>query len=130
MANLQKIYSDIDFTFTRKPVTNDVALSYDVQAVTRSIRNIIRTRNYEKPFNPDFGSKIDFLLFELMSTSIASQMETEIKDLIVNYEPRAIVNNVEVIPEYEKNQYYVSISFYLQNATLPTTLTLILERTR
>ena len=52
MATLSKIYSDIDFTFTKKPVVGDVALSYDSQAVIRSIRNILLTRHYEKPFNP------------------------------------------------------------------------------
>ena len=59
MANITKLYSDIDFTFTKKPVTNDIALSYDTQAVIRSIRNILSTKKYERPFNPDFGSNLD-----------------------------------------------------------------------
>ena len=63
MANAKKIYSDIDFTFLKKPVTADVALSYDEQAVIRSIRNLLSTKHYERPFNPNLGSNIDTFLF-------------------------------------------------------------------
>jgi phage baseplate assembly protein W len=130
MATLSKIYSDIDFTFTKKPVVGDVALSYDAQAVIRSIRNILLTRHYEKPFNPDFGSNIDALLFEMVSPLSASSLETEIRAAIDNYEPRAILNDVVVTALPDKNAYNVSLSFYIENATLPTTVTLLLERNR
>ena len=130
MATLSKIYSDIDFTFTKKPVVGDVALSYDAQAVIRSIRNILLTRHYEKPFNPDFGSNIDALLFEMVSPLSASSLETEIRAAIDNYEPRAILNDVVVTALPDKNAYSVSLSFYIENATLPTTVTLLLERNR
>jgi phage baseplate assembly protein W len=67
MATINRIYSDIDFTFTKKPVTADIALSYDAQAVTRSIRNLLNTQNYDRLFNPDLGSQITGLLFENIS---------------------------------------------------------------
>ena len=130
MATLSKIYSDIDFTFTRKPVTADVALSYDAQAVIRSIRNILLTRHYEKLFNPDFGSNIDTLLFEMVSPITATSLEQEISTAIKNYEPRARLNNVVVSAQPDNNAYSVSLDFYIENATLPTTVTLILERNR
>jgi phage baseplate assembly protein W len=130
MATLSKIYSDIDFTFTKKPVTGDVALSYDAQAVIRSIRNILLTRHYEKLFNPDFGSNIDTLLFEMVSPITATSLEQEISTAIKNYEPRARLNNIVVSAQPDKNAYNVSLDFYIENATLPTTVTLILERNR
>lgn len=130
MANLQKIYSDIDFTFTKKPVTGDVALSYDVQAVTRSIRNLLLTNHYERPFNPDLGSTVNALLFEPMNSLTSSQLETSIRTTIKNYEPRAILKSVVVSPLEEKNSYAVTITFFLQNATQATTLSVILERNR
>jgi phage baseplate assembly protein W len=130
MATLSKIYSDIDFTFTKKPVVGDVALSYDSQAVIRSIRNILLTRHYEKPFNPDFGSNIDAILFELVSPLSATSLEREIRTSIENYEPRARLSEVIVNPQPDNNAYSVSLSFYIENATLPTTVTLILERNR
>ena len=130
MATLQKIYSDIDFTFTKKPVTADVALSYDSQAVIRSIRNLLSTKHYERPFNPDLGANIDNLLFEPISPLTANALKNEITTTINNYEPRAILDSVNVEAQPDNNAYNVSLSFYIQNATLPTTVTLLLERNR
>jgi phage baseplate assembly protein W len=130
MATLSKIYSDIDFTFTKKPVVGDVALSYDAQAVIRSIRNILLTRHYEKPFNPDFGSNIDAILFEMVSPLSSTSLEREIRTAVENYEPRARLSEVVVNPQPDNNSYSVSLSFYIENATLPTTVTLLLERNR
>lgn len=130
MANLQKIYSDIDFTFTKKPVGGDVALSYDTQAVTRSIRNLLLTNHYERPFNPDLGSSINALLFQPISYLTGSQLQNTIETTIKNYEPRAILKMVKVVPLEEKNSYNISITFFIENATQATTLSLILERNR
>jgi phage baseplate assembly protein W len=130
MTTLTKIYSDIDFTFTKKPVTGDVALSFDNKAVIRSIRNLLSTRKYERPFDPDLGSNIDALLFENFSPLVASLIEREVIDTINNYEPRALVDSVRVSANPDSNQYDVTITFYIENATLPTTVTLLLERNR
>ena len=130
MATLSKIYSDIDFTFTKKPVTNDVALSFDTQAVIRSVRNLLLTRHYERPFNPDLGSNIDAMLFEMVSPLTATSLEREIQNVIENYEPRAKVDSIVVSAHPDYNAYNVTITFYIENATLPTTVTLLLERNR
>jgi hypothetical protein len=130
MATLQKIYSDIDLAFTRKPGSNDIALSYDTQSVIRSIKNLVLTNKFERLWNPDLGSNVSGLLFELISPLSANALEFEISTLIKNYEPRAILNEVTVTAEPDKNAYSVYLSFYLQNATLPTTITLLLERNR
>jgi phage baseplate assembly protein W len=130
MATLSKIYSDIDFTFTKKPVTGDVALSFDDQAVIRSVRNLLSTRNYERPFNPDLGSSMDALLFENISPLVANSIKNEISRMIGNYEPRANIKDVVVNSDPDKNAYNVTLSFYIENATLPTTVTLLLERNR
>jgi phage baseplate assembly protein W len=130
MATLTKIFSDIDFTFTKKPVVGDVALSYDDKAVIRSIRNLLSTKPYERLFNPDLASRIDGLLFENFSPITASTLEKEIKNVIDNYEPRADVKYVTVNSMPDKNAYSVNITFYIVNSTMPTTATLILERNR
>ena len=130
MATLQKIYSDLDFTFTRKPGTNDVALSYDAQAVTRSIRNLILTNPYERLWNPNISTNLGALLFENISPISADLIESEIKLLLRNFEPRAILADLVVTPQPEKNAYSVYLSYYLENATIPTTVTLLLERNR
>jgi hypothetical protein len=111
-------------------VVGDVALSYDGQAIIRSIRNILSTKKYEKLFNPSFGTNIDSLLFEPISTITSSALQQEISNAIRNYEPRAILKTVIVSPKEDKNLYEVSLTFYLVNATQPTTVTVFLERNR
>ena len=130
MATINKLYSDLDFTFTKKPVTDDIALSYDATAVTRSIRNLLQTRHFDRLFNPDIGSNLDTILFENISPVSASILEMEVKNIISNYEPRATLTTVNVTPSPQENGYYVSLTYFLVNATLPTTVTLLLERDR
>jgi phage baseplate assembly protein W len=130
MANLTKIYSDIDFTFTKKPVIGDVALSYDELAVVRSIRNLLLTKHYERPFNPDIGSNIHAILFEPISPVTATSLEREVELIIKNYEKRAKLREITIVPYPDKNAYDITISFYIENATLPTSVTLLLERNR
>jgi hypothetical protein len=130
MATLKKLYSDIDFTFTRKPVTNDVALSYDEMAVIRSVSNLLLTNHYERPFQPELGSNINTLLFEPISPITSSSLQTEIENMINNYEPRALLKSVTVNAQPDQNAYEVNLEFYIQNATLPTIVTILLERNR
>jgi len=130
MATLPKIYSDIDFTFTKKPVTGDVALSYDEQAVVRSVRNLLSTNHFERLFNPDLGSNLNALLFEMVSPLTGNALKNEITTMITNYEPRAKLKEIIVSPQPDQNLYSVTLSFYIENATLPTTVTLLLERNR
>ena len=130
MATIQKLYSDIDFTLAKRPVVNDIALSYDSQAIIRSVRNILLTKRFEKPWNPDFGSNVDALLFENISFITASALEKEISVAITNYEPRINLKNVTVQPYPNKNAYDVTMTFFIANATQPTTVTVFLERNR
>lgn len=130
IQNIQKLYSDIDFTLTKRPVLNDIALSYDNQAIIRSVRNILLTKKFEKLWNPDFGSNIDTLLFENISSVTASALEKEISVAISNYEPRVNIKSVLVTPYTDKNAYDVTLTFYIANATQPTTVTVFLERNR
>ena len=130
MANLTKIYSDIDLTFTRVPGTNDIALSYDDQAVIRSVKNLLLTNRFERLFQPDVGSNLRAMLFENLSYSTASTLEEEIKITIENEEPRVTSTTVKVTPDYDKNGYYVNLTFYIGNNTQPTVVGFLLERSR
>jgi len=130
MATIQKLYSDIDFTMAKRPTVNDIALSYDSQAIIRSVRNILLTKKFEKPWNPAFGSNIDALLFENISFMTASALEKEISVAITNYEPRINLKNVTVQPYPDKNAYDVTMTFFIANATQSTTVTVFLERNR
>lgn len=130
MATIQKLYSDIDFTLTKRPVVGDIALSYDSQAIVRSLRNILLTKKFEKLWNPNFGSNVDTLLFENISDVTAAALEKEISVAITNYEPRVNLKNVVVTPYVDRNAYDVTMTFYIANATQPTTVTVFLERNR
>ena len=125
-----KIYSVLDLNFLRVPGKGDVALSYDAQAVTRSIRNLILTNPYERLWNPNISTNLGALLFENISPISADLIESEIKLLLRNFEPRAILADLVVTPKPENNSYSVYLSYYLENATIPTTVTLLLERNR
>ena len=130
MGTLANIYSDIDLTFTRQPVTGDIALSYDDQAVIRSVRNLLLTNHYERPFQPVIGSNLDSFLFENIVSSQQAVIEKEIADTITNFEPRVTINSIVVTADEINNAYDVTLSFFIGNNTQPTVVGLLLERSR
>jgi phage baseplate assembly protein W len=111
-------------------VTNDIALSFDEMAVIRSVRNLLLTNKFERPFNPELGSNINALLFEPISDNTSASLQSEIENVVNNYEPRALLRDITVFANPDKNAYEVTITFYIENATLPTTVTILLERNR
>ena len=127
---LTKRYSDIDFTFTRIPGRNDIALSYDEMAVIRSVRNLLLTKNYERPFQPNIGSGIDTLLFEPIDFLTAQSLRSEIQSTIENHEPRVTIDSILVTADPDNNSYDVYLRFFIGNNVEPTAINLILERTR
>lgn len=130
MATLTKIYSDIDLTFTRQPGKGDIALSFDDKSVIRSVRNLLLTNFYERPFQPDVGSNINSLLFEPISALTAAAIEEEIKNVLNNFEPRASISDIVVDALPDQNAFYVRVTFYIGNNTQPTAVNLLLERNR
>jgi len=130
MATLQKIYSDLDLTFNKVPGTRDVALSYDDQAVIRSVRYLLLTNFYERPFQPSLGSNLNKLLFEPFTNITASLLQNEIINVVTNYEPRVKVDHVNVTADPDHNSYSVYLQFYIGNNSTPTAVNLILQRSR
>lgn len=125
-----KFYSDLDLKFRPQPGSKDVSISYDEQAVIRSIRNLLLTGPFERPFQPDFGSQIDKLLFEPISPLSSSLIEDEIIRVVNNYEPRATIAQISVNVFPDQNAYQVTLYFYVGNQTTPTGVNLTLKRTR
>jgi phage baseplate assembly protein W len=130
VQTLKKRYADLDFSFTRTPGKNDIALSYDEMAVIRSLRYLLLTKNYERPFQSNLGSRIDQLLFEPMSYLTADSIKKEIEETINNYEPRVNLAQVTVDEDPDNNAYSVGLLFFIGNNVQPTEISLILERTR
>jgi phage baseplate assembly protein W len=127
---LTRRYSDIDFTFTRTPGRNDIALSFDEMAVIRSLRNLLLTKNYERPFQPNLGSKINGLLFEPLDFLTAQSIRSEIEVVVSNHEPRVRLVSVDVKENIDKNAYEASLEFFIGNNVEPTAISLIFERIR
>ena len=128
--NIRK-YVDLDLFFEKKIPNNDVNKITDIQAVKRSVRNLVLLNAFEKPFHPEISSGIRGMLFELMSPVTAATLTKQIENVIANYEPRALVRTIRSIPNVDNNAYDVQIEFYVVNApTELVELTVMLERLR
>ena len=124
-------YTDLDLFFGKKSSNSDVQDITDVKAVKRSIRNLVLLNHYEKPFHPEIASGVRDMLFELMTPVTATILARKIEDVINNFEPRARLISVNALPNLDRNQYEVSIEFYIVNQpTELVDLTIMLERVR
>jgi phage baseplate assembly protein W len=109
-------YKDISLSFTRHPITGDIATLSDADAVKRSVRNLIQTDFYERPFHPEIGSDVRKILFEPVDESTAMNLSTYIEECITNYEPRAALSSVRVDADTDRNGYHITIEFYIVNS--------------
>ena len=113
-------YRDLDLFFSKNQGNGDVNKITGVEAVKRSIRNLVLLNFYEKPFNPEIGSDVRYLLFENMSPLTSVVLAEAIEDVIEDFEPRARVISVRAFPNLDRNEYEVTIEFFVVNT--PTEL--------
>ena len=125
-----KIYKDLNLAFEQNTATKDIQKIKDVEAVKRSVRNLINTNHYEKPFHPEIGSNLRAMLFELMTPQMNHVITKQIENLINNYEPRCNLVQVYTQPRLERNGYSVQISFRVQNHPDEVIVESFLERLR
>jgi phage baseplate assembly protein W len=126
-----QIYKDINLNFSKHPVTGDIGKLTDVEAVKRSVRNLMNTNFYERPFHPEIGSDIRRNLFEPVSPILANVLTRNIEDVIRNFEPRAELIGVTSIADPDSNSYEVIIEFFLRNSPSGLqTVNIFLERLR
>jgi phage baseplate assembly protein W len=130
MAKNTRTFTDLDFNFLSHPRTKDVTVRFDEEAIKQSIRNLILTRNFERPFRSYIGSQVNTLLFEPISPLLSNMLERTIGDCINSYEPRVNLIAVNVTFSPENNDAYVTITFKIINTQTPLSVNLILERTR
>jgi len=130
MAKNTRNFSDIDLTFIANPVTGDLSKKYDENAVKQSIKNLVMTRNYERPFNSSIGSQIYNVLFEPITNITPNLVKQIIQNTINTFEPRAKLIDISVLLTPDSNSLYVTIVFAIINTVTPITMSLTLERTR
>ena len=121
-------YKDLDLFFGKKQASGDINKVTDIQAVKRSVRNLVLLNHYEKPFHPEIGSGVRDILFENMTPITAFIIAKQVEDVIENYEPRVKLIGVRALPNLDRNEYEVSIEFYVVNTpTELVDLTVFLE---
>ena len=125
-----KIFKDLNLDFQQNTATKDIQKITDAESVKRSVRNLINTNHYEKPFHPEIGSNLRGMLFELMSPQMNHLITKQIELLIANYEPRARLVTVRTLPQFDRNAYAVTINFQVVNSPTPVIVETLLERLR
>ena len=130
MARTVRVYSDLDFNFTKHPVTGDVAVKLNENAIIGAVKNIVLTNRGERRFTPTFGSSILSQLFEPLDDMTAMNIKDEILTSITNHEPRVKVDYVNVTPNFDADGFDVTIRFYLLNSIRPVTTAIFLQRLR
>ena len=126
----KNMFKDLDLDFTAHPVTGDISQKTDEEAVKRSVRNLILMTRYDKPFRPEIDSRVYRLLFEPVSPLVAMAIRSNIMDIISAYEPRAKMNDVQVVFDERKNSFDVLVSFMMTNSRTTSKVFVSIERLR
>ena len=133
-SNLQQtpkeVYSDIDLAFLSHPINGKLTRKVNREAVKQSVKSLIMTDFFERPFKSDIGCGIRALLFENFHPAITQQMDAAIREVISNYEPRAVIHSVNIQANPDQNDLSVSIVFFVTNDPEPISLNVLLERVR
>jgi phage baseplate assembly protein W len=124
-------FKDLSASFENNPLNNDLIGLRNENAIARSVRNLVQTIQGERPFQPVLGSNVQNLLFDNMDKLTASSIKQEIINTIENYEPRVEMGEVTVEPNYDNNEFHVSVQYYIVGIDVPEQeLSFVLESTR
>lgn len=123
-------YTDLDLDFFANPTTGDVVKKVGEEAIKRSVRNLIFTNFYERPFQSYIGSSVRQLLFENVTPMTISFIETAIRDVINNFEPRVRLLKVIVSADIDRNGFSAELHYVIKNREEPIITSIFLERIR
>ena len=126
----QNKFTDIDLNFAKNPVTRDVNVLQDESAIKRSLKNIILTNTYERPFLPELKGNVTAMLFEPFTDLTVIRLEKGIRDAILSYEPRVVLQDVIVEGDPDRNRFIVTIRFQIRNTSKVSETQFYLERLR
>lgn len=130
MVDTVKKIADLDFDFVPHPISGDIVLLKDADAIKRSIRNLMLTGQYERLFQPNMGANLKQLLFEPITPLTQHSIELAIKDTIIAYEPRVKIISLTVNVSADENGYSVVLLFAIDQLSDVTTVDFFLERLR
>jgi phage baseplate assembly protein W len=126
----QNRWRDIDLSFEKNPVTNDLKVFNDVEAIRQAIKNIVLTNPWDRPFKPDLSCGIRTLLFEPLTPMLTLRAKKKIEFAIKKYEPRVILDNVIVVGDPDRNTLEITIQFTIKNTVTPQNVNISLKRLR
>lgn len=124
------IFRDLDLDFLSHPISQDVTTEVNESAIKQSIKTLILTNHYERPFHSELGSSVRDQLFENMNPLTQHMMKRSIEDVINNYEPRVVINDIVVDMLYDDNAVKIIIDFTIRNTSKKSSVDFILEQTR
>ena len=124
------IFSDLDIGFIPHPITKQLTRKKNREAVRQSVKALVLTDFYERPFKSDIGCGIRRYLFELFTPATKQSMQNAVREVIANYEPRAELIDVLVEDRPDLHAVTISVAFYIVNDPDPVVLDVILERVR
>jgi len=131
VTRISRSFKDISLSFEPHPVTKDLPILKNENAIIRSIRNLVETIPTERFFNPILGSEVRSSLFDFVDYATASTIESQIKTTVKNFEPRVDNLFIEVLPRPDQNEFEVTVNFNIIGQEIPTQeYTFILEATR
>jgi phage baseplate assembly protein W len=125
-----RTYSDFDISFSVNPITGDINMVTGFNSVVQAVINLVQLNHYEIPFHPEIGGNVRKLLFEPADNITAGLLANEIKIVIGNFEPRAIVLGVYAETTADGNGYNVTVEFSVITVSDPIKITFFLERLR
>ena len=118
-TKISRAFKDISLSFSRHPVTNDLVVLKNEDAIKKSVVNLCRTKLNERFFNDLLGTRIEDSLFDLNNDDIASFLETEIETLLENYEPRITLNDVSAVAQQDSYDLYIRIGYLITGLPFP-----------
>jgi len=126
----QNKFTDLDLNFAKNPLTRDVNVLQDEAAIKRSLKSIVLTNTYERPFMPEFKGNVTAMLFEPFTDLTVIRIEKGIRDAILSYEPRVVLQDVIVEGDPDRNRFIVTIRFQIRNTSKVSETQFYLERLR
>src|SRR6056300_1728040 len=125
-----RTFKDLDLNFNIHPVKKDINTHSNEYAITNSVKNLVLTNHYERPFQPEIGSNLRKLLFDNLDSVTAARIEREIQETIDNFEPRVRTSRVTAVAAPDENGYKLELEFFVINNSSPITINFFLERIR
>ena len=130
-TKISRAFKDISLSFKKQPVTNDVTVLRNEDAIKKSVINLTRTRINERFFNDLLGTSVADNLFENMGSGLETALEEEISTLLGNYEPRIELNSVYVIADQDSNELSIQVDYNIVGLPIPSqTIEFLLQPTR